>query len=65
MNSGTAFQIQNLLSVATRNLNDGRTAMMRDVLDVEHAGLRDSVRSTQLALEQTINAVNKLIDEIK
>ena len=64
MKHSEAVSLHQLLRVAEKNLVLAEKSMHEDVILKEVVGLRDAVRSVMLALQQTINALHKVVDDL-
>ena len=64
MSSGDISSLHQLLKTAEGNLQRAESEMRKDSISPDTLGLRSSVRMTMLAVQQTINAVHKVLDDL-
>jgi hypothetical protein len=65
MKANDAILLQGLLKVARSNIERGRTDLNTVAWPAEMVGISSSIRSVMLALDQTINALDRVLEDLK
>jgi hypothetical protein len=65
MKTNDAILLQGLLKVARSNIERGRSDLNTVAWPPETLGIASSIRSVMLALDQTMNALDKVLEDLK
>ncbi len=65
MKNSEIYSLQALLRTAGKNVDDASKHLSDVAWPHDTEGLPKSIRQTQLALQQTINTVNAILEDLK